>query len=133
MSNYDYLTGVLSEIAEVAGLDAALKVAEAKGGVEAHFPARAPDGHWLVEATGREAADKICAYFRCTQRGGVRLLVPLGPHKFWARARRKAAQLCQEGVSAAKAAQVVGVHTRSVWRYRARMRDREDKDQGSLF
>ncbi|MGA8169798.1 MAG: hypothetical protein WB816_03015, partial [Methylocystis sp.] len=76
MSSHDYLTGVLREIADLfpenpgEGLRAALAIAEARGGTEAHFPARAPDDHWLTRAVGREAADRICAHFRVAQRGG---------------------------------------------------------------
>jgi hypothetical protein len=138
MSAHDYLTGLLREIADLfsdpgEGLRAALAVAEAKGGREAHFPFRAPDDHWLTQAVGRAAADIICAHFRSTQRGGVRLLVPLGPHNFYARARRHAARLSREGASAAEAARLAGLHTRTVWRVRARMKDVGDDDQGSLF
>ena len=138
MSSHDYLTGVLREIADLfpenpgEGLRAALAIAEAKGGTEAHFPARAPDDHWLPRAVGREAADRICAHF-AVGRGGVRLEVPLGPHRFYARARRMAAELVGKGRSTNEVARAVGVHGRTVWRIKARMRDTGDDDQGSLF
>ena len=40
-----HLPPLLNEIAEVAGVVAALAIAEARGGTRVHLPARAPDGH----------------------------------------------------------------------------------------
>ncbi len=133
MSDHDYLTGILREIADCAGLPAALAIAEVKGGIEAHFPARAPDNHWLTQAVGREAADKICEHFRCTARGGVRLHVPLGPHKHQARARRMAMRLLREKRSGNMIARMVGVDISTVKRIKRRLRDVEGDDQGRLF
>jgi hypothetical protein len=137
VSDYHYLPGILREIADVAGLPAALAIAEVKGGTRVHFPARAPDGHWLPELVGREAADKLCAYFRTrataqggtrpTVNGGVYELVPLGPKNFYARARRKAAELTAQGMTRERVAAQLGVHMRTVQRYRARERDEEPR------
>ncbi|MBX3527539.1 MAG: hypothetical protein KF904_15150, partial [Rhodoblastus sp.] len=74
-----HLPPLLNEIAEVAGVVAAVAIAEARGGTRVHFPARAPDGHWLVALVGREAADELCAHFRATQAGGSYVLIPVGP------------------------------------------------------
>lgn len=130
-----YLPALLAEIAEAAGLPAALKIADARGGTRVHFPARAPDGHWLPELVGREAADKICRLYHTTGHGGVEQLVPLGPKGFYARARRMAEQLTRDGVSREEVARRLGVHIRSVQRYRGRLRDIEKRDpvQGRLF
>ncbi|MBY6244182.1 helix-turn-helix domain-containing protein [Methylosinus sp. Sm6] len=132
MSEYHYLPGLLREIADVAGLPAALAIAEEKGGARVHFPARASEAHWLVRLIGREAADKLCEHFRTAQ-GGARELVPLGPRNFYAQARRKAARLAEEGCSREEVARRLGVHIRTVQRYRARGRDEGDSRQGRLF
>ncbi|WP_210332650.1 helix-turn-helix domain-containing protein [Methylosinus sp. H3A] len=143
MSDYHYLPGILREIADVAGLSAALAIADKKGGARTFFPARAPDGHWLPQLVGREAADKICTYFRRRDRtdgverasldAGTYMLIPLGPKNFYAKARRRAVELTAEGWSREEVARRLGIHIRSVQRYRGRMRDETDGPQGSLF
>lgn len=133
MSDHDYLTGLLREIADIAGLPAALAIAECKGGIEAYFPAEVCDDHWLVKACGREAAAKICAHFCCTGRGGMRLHVPLGPHRHHARARRLVSKILREHGSKSKAARAAGVDISTVKRIKRRLRDVEGDPQGSLF
>lgn len=133
VSDHDYLPAVLAEIAEVAGIAAALAIADARGGTRVHFPARAPDEHWLPRLVGREAADKLCAHFRVTMSGGVTVLVPLGPKNFYKRARRRAGEMFAKGSSNAEVAKAIGVHCRSIERYRARERDVRGSDQGRLF
>lgn len=134
-ADFGYLPALLAEIAEVAGLPAALAIAEAKGGINAHFPAHAPDGHWLVECVGRKRADRLCAHFRTTRQSGagVTLLVPLGPRNFYARARRRAMELTEEGASREEVAQQLGVHVRTIQRHRGRLRDLQSRKQGRLF
>lgn len=72
------LPGILAEIAEVAGPEAALKVAQARGGTKAYFSARPREDNWLVAAVGSETAAQIGAYF-ASGHGGIELDVPLGP------------------------------------------------------
>lgn len=124
-----HLPPLLNEIAEVAGVVAAVQIAEARGGTRVHFPARAPDGHWLVELVGREAADKLCAHFRATEAGGCHVDVPLGPKNFYAQARRRAREL--RGVkSNAAIALELRVSERVVRKW---FEDRADDRQGNLF
>lgn len=129
--DYHYLPGVLHEIATVAGLPAALEIADRYGGTRLHFPSRAPAGHWLEQLVGREAADKLCDHFRSRGRGGYSVEIPLGPKNFYMRARRKAVELKRQGVSGYEIARRVGVTSRSVRNYLADAK--EDPDQGSLF
>ena len=124
-----HLPPLLNEIAEVAGVVAALAIAEARGGTRVHFPARAPDGHWLVALVGREAADKLCAHFRSTQAGGCHVDVPLGPKNFYAQARRRALEMRDEK-SKAQIALELRVSERVVRKW---FEDRTDERQGSLF
>lgn len=124
-----HLPPLLNEIAEVAGVVAALQIAEARGGTRVHFPARAPDGHWLVELVGREAADKLCVHFQVDRRRGNRVDVPLGPKNFYARARRQALALRDEK-SVMQIALELQVSDRVVRKW---FEDRTDDRQGSLF
>lgn len=126
------LPELLAEIADVAGLPAALKIAKARGGARTHFPAQAPDGHWLVETVGREAADKLCRHFRTRERGGVELLVPIGPTGFYRCARLEFERLVAQDISVSDAARRVGVHLRTAryWRAKSHLRS---KRQGDLF
>lgn len=129
MSERLHLPPLLNEIAEAAGVIAAVQIAEARGGTRVHFPAYAPDGHWLVELVGREAADKVCAHFRTTANGGYYVFVPVGPKNFYARARRRALEL-RGRRSAAETALELGVTLRVVFKWWA---DKPDDRQGSLF
>lgn len=124
-----HLPPLLNEIAEVAGVVAAVAIADARGGTRAHFPARAPDGHWLVELVGREAADKLCAHFRATAAGGSYLSIPVGPKNFYSRARRRALEM-RESHSASAVALDLGVSERIVYKWWA---DKPDDRQGRLF
>lgn len=62
--SYDWLPPLLAEIAEVAGLDAALALAEARGGSRITIPARPRPDHWFAQTVGMEAAEKIAAFYR---------------------------------------------------------------------
>lgn len=134
------LTGVLLEIAEVAGEPAAALIAGARGGRSVYIPARAPDKHWLVETVGRAAADKICAHFAVDKRRGARIDIPLATGGAYATLRRAVAkrlhELDRDGKSSTAQAQQVGVTQRTVHRHR-RIHRGENKSrggrQGGLF
>ena len=55
-----WLPVILREIADSAGLEAALKLAEAKGGTRIYVPKTSGARHWLTELLGRPAADAVC-------------------------------------------------------------------------
>ncbi|MDR3437163.1 hypothetical protein [Telmatospirillum sp.] len=126
------LPPILTEIAEVAGVVAALQVANAKGGGPAYF--RAADnlepGYWLVDAVGLEAAQKIIKRF-----GAGTIEIPLGPlagnrNRLWT-AIQKA---LKDGESVATVARLVGVHVRTVHRHKSgRFGNVPDEQQGRLF
>lgn len=132
--DYSFLPPVLEEIAGVAGLPAALALAERWGGSRVHFPARAGDNNWLVQTVGREAADKLCAHFRTTARGGFQIGIPLGPVKFYARARKTALEMLAQGVSTYEIARTLHIARSTVQRAKGGARDLSPDDkQGSLF
>lgn len=131
------LPGILQEISDVAGEDAAVAIARAVGGTRQYIPSRAGPNHWLVRTVGREKADKICRHFALetdTGRGlGNNFLIPLGPAGTTRGVRRQLAQALDKGVSTREAARVAGVHERTAWRMKAKLRNAADSDQGELF
>jgi len=131
------LPGLLGDIARIAGLTAALAIAERVGGTRVSIPVRATDDHWLVEAVGREAATKICDHFRILapdgrESGAVHVVIPRGPAGCLAKARRRLARELDAGVSAREAARRAGLSERAAFRMRARHRVGDDS-QGELF
>lgn len=131
------LPGLLGEIAEVAGLAAALALAERVGGTRVTIPSRAGDDHWLVETVGREAADLICDHLRILapdgrEAGARHVQIPLGPTGLLANARVRLVKELEAGTSAREAARRVGMSERTAFRMRARLRG-DDDSQGELF
>ena len=127
----------LEELARIAGEVAVAQLTEACGGTRIYIPARAPDGHWLVELVGRAAADKLCAHFMQDGRG-THLMLPLGPHVGRHRQLQRVIakrihELDQEGRSAAEIARAVRVHQRTVHRHRSAHRADGDDRQGKLL
>jgi hypothetical protein len=115
------LRGILAEIAEIAGRDAALKLARAKGGVEKVYipePENLCVDHWLVETLGWKAALRLARRF-----GPDRISIPLGPFAF-RRPRSRAAlrDALAEGSSTAEAARRAGVSQRTARRWRLERR-----------
>ncbi len=128
-SRFADFPNVMSEIAEVAGLPAAWEIVRAMGGREVYIPASVAGDHWLVELVGIAAAEKICSHY-AVNGSGHRLLIPMA--KQAAQAQRMVKAL-EDGMSAPNAASAAGMHVRSAYRYRARLKDGKDKDQGNLF
>lgn len=130
-----WLPDTLAEIADVIGVDAALRLADARGGGRVTIPSRAPEGHWLVGLIGREAADQLCAHFRTLSpegaARGVELDLPRGPTGTLASARRRIAQAMADGASAEAAARHAGMSRRTA--YRMKKRRTGDDKQGRLF
>jgi hypothetical protein len=131
------LPGVLAEIAELVGDQAALTIASRAGGTRIYFPAKADDKHWLVASIGRAAADKVCAHFTVDERRGQRIEIPLyvgGSYRQLVRAiAERTHKMDKEGASSTEIARKVGVTQRSVHRHRARHRGKKDGKQGSLL
>ncbi len=112
---FDYLPLLLSEIAHAAGLDAALKVATAKGGTKAYFPLRPLADHWLTLAVGAEAAAKICTKI-CNGDHGIELEVPMGPNASNRARWTQIKTLSDQGYSKPRIARIVGCHYKTVGR-----------------
>lgn len=132
------LPGVLAEIAELVGDAAALAIAAHAGGTRVYFPASPSEDHWLVEAIGQPAAQKLCKYFAVDLRRGQRVEIPLavgGSYRQWLRAvQKRVHQLDAEGLSSFEIARKVGITQRAVHRARAKHRGSKPGDrQHSLF
>ncbi len=128
------LPPLLAEIAEVVGIDAALAIAEAKGGQRVTIPGRLSNGHWLVKAIGRDKAEQISAHFVAGSGGRLGLDIPLGPTGSYLAERRRrhrlVTQALADGATTNQAAQRAGITRRSVFRQKTH---RHHKGQGSLF
>lgn len=133
--SYDWLAPLLAEIADVAGLPAALALAEARGGSRITIPARPGPDHWIVRTIGAEAAERLCAHFRVGECGtkGATIELPVGPSGSAAAIRAKIDGLLRQGVSADKIAVSMRVHRTTVFRRKARIDGPHDPRQTSMF
>lgn len=118
--SYTWLAPLLSEIAEVAGLDAALALAAARGGSRVSFPAKLPKTHWLIDCVGLEAATLICEEFRGGTYGGV-VDLPVGPTGSANAVRREVDRMIKAGMSADQIAMKMKVHRTTVFRRKANL------------
>ncbi|MEQ1697387.1 MAG: hypothetical protein ABL901_16265 [Hyphomicrobiaceae bacterium] len=126
---YDGLPGLIAELAEVAGLNAALALATARGGNRIYIPAKAADDHWLVATVGRPAADKIMTYYAT----GVELDLPRGPTGLRAETWRRLYRMLDEGCSSSQITRALGISRDMVKHHRAKLRTQAVTAQMSLF
>lgn len=138
-ASFDGLPEVLREIAAVAGLEAATRLAWARGGTIVKIPRRAGPRHWLVDCLGRKAADAICAHY-CVQDadgraiGGFRLQIPLAGTGTLAQTRRRLAKDLESGeLGVRAAARRNGVHERTAWRVKRKLAQPGSAGQPDLF
>jgi len=111
------INGVFKELAEVAGVDAAIRLSALKGGVRVYIPESGalPEDHWLIEAIGQEPGRKIADRF-----GGGHFTVPMGP---LAGNRNKMREIIRQaleaGMTVDQVAIACGVHRRTVLRHKS--------------
>lgn len=127
------LPGILAEIADLVGVEAALKVAQSHGGTRVTIPPKAQEGHWLTDLLGLEAANQICEGLAVIDADGrltglQNCVIPRGSASLIKTARQKAAAALASGKSAREAARISGLHERTIWRMKS-----EDSRQGRLF
>lgn len=126
------LPGVLGAIARVAGEEAALAIAEARGGTEVYIPPVPPKDHWLSKLVGHETALEIADYLTCGI-SGMRLELPSGPAGHAAQMRAKVDAMLREGRSERDIALSTGYTIRGVRRRRARLGRIADTRQLDFF
>lgn len=111
----DLLPGVLREVAEAAGLAAALRLAGEFGGTEIWVPETLTPDHRLAKALGRDAAGAVVRLY-----GRGHLLVPLGPLADAGRKRREIMAMIEKGRPASEIARALRCHVRTVYRTKSR-------------
>lgn len=125
---YDWLPPLLAEIAEVTSLDAALALAERRGGSRISIPAKMQADHWIAQTIGIAHASALAEHFRGGN-GGAQLDLPVG---LASQARKRIDALLDQGVSADQIAAQLRVHRTTVFRRKAALATKDDR-QGSLF
>lgn len=132
----EHLPALLAEIAEVAGLEAALAVARAKGGVPARFCSRLGPENWLVQAVGMEKAELLSQHFT-SKRGRIEFDIPLGPTGSYKRDMMARAEAMQRALASGQktthTARALGITRRSVQRFNEKLGTVKDPDQPDLF
>jgi hypothetical protein len=120
------LPGILAQIADIAGEDAALAVAAARGGTQVYIPPVPDREHWLARLVGHNAAKQIADRLTCGV-GGMRVDLPLGPKGAAARLRAKVDRMIDENRSERDIALATGYTIRGVRRRRAMRRPGDDR------
>jgi hypothetical protein len=126
------LPNVLAEIAEVAGVTAALQLSRARAGNTVYIPlpeSLTPD-HWLVGIVGMEAATAIATRFSSDQ-----ISIPLAGNGARGSVWRALRAAISEGRKTGEAARLVGVSDRTIRRHRNGHSGQvvTDLRQGKLF
>ena len=119
---------LLPKIAEAIGMDAALRIAEARGGARVSIPGRAelkPD-HWLVQAVGREKAEIVRQLLAST--GAQDFYIPLGEFSAFAGGRRQIMRRMYQLIDEGRSDDAIARELRISWRtvHRARRRRRQE-------
>lgn len=122
------LPALLREVAEIAGIPAALRLAQAKGGTRVYVPRRLPADHWLVEIIGMEAASALQRRY-----SGEKIDIPLGIGGSMQNARAIARQALDGGASVAQAALAAGLTERGVYKLMSREERKVSDRQLRLF
>lgn len=127
-----HLPAILAEIAEVAGEDAALAIAGARGGTQIYLPPVPAPDHWLSILIGHDAAKAVCDRLTCGV-GGLRVDLPLGPTGRAAKARAIVDRMLREGRSERDIALATGYAIRGIRKRRAMLNLPRDDRQLPLF
>lgn len=115
---FDGLPPTLRQVAEVAGIEAAARLARDHGGTEIYIRRTLDMEHVLVKSVGMEAAASILERF-----GPGALEVPLWLSGRGQQMARRIMEMLEAGHSEAKIARALQCHIRTVRRYRTRVRD----------
>lgn len=127
------LPGVLREIADIAGEEAALAVAAARGGTQIYLPTVPPIDHWLCRLIGVKQARAVAEHLTCGIYG-CRIELPLGPAGHAAKARATVDAMLMEGRSERDIAIATGYSVRGIRMRRKRLGRPPDQDrQLSMF
>lgn len=120
--NLDGLT-VFETIEELIGYPLTIKLCRQHGGRDKYIPFNAADDHWLVLCVGRDAADTLCMHFSAGIRSGSRLLLPMGKVQEGQKSASTICNMTDKGRTANEIASKLGVHVRTVYRARKKLKD----------
>ncbi|WP_439532061.1 helix-turn-helix domain-containing protein [Polymorphobacter sp.] len=120
MSGVQTSSPVVAELIAVIGEEAYFELGRAAGGSMFYVPRHFPDGHWLVKAIGRTAAELLSEYFH-----GTYLVLPVREWRRFAIAR-----LAERGFSGDTIARELRLSRSSVYEALAGARDQREP---SLF
>ena len=110
------VTGTIGQIADIIGIDAAVRLCQAVGGVSWYIPHKAGTDHSFVKIIGQEAWSALCAAY-----GGTRLNLPQGDAQI---KRQQAKELLEAGkLSVRQIALQTGLTERTISRLRGQNRD----------
>jgi len=117
------MVGLLGEIEEIVGTEAAMKIAFAYGGSRVDIPADPPSDHWLIECIGEPLARRLCKELRVIdadghQQGMRHIVLPLGPASTFDHLKQAFLAALKLGVPVRKAAHRIGITDRTAWRWR---------------
>lgn len=127
------LPAILAEIAEVAGYDAAIAIADVRGGTQIYIPPAPDADHWLCRLIGYEAAQKVADRFTGGVGIGRRVDLPLGPSGHQARVRARVDAMLREGRSERDIALATRYSTRGIRKRRQQLGVTEPERQLSLL
>ncbi len=111
------LPALMVEIAEVAGVEAAITICDRYGGNRVYIPRYANDHHWLTQCVGRAAANAICEHFASPS--GIELELPTGARLNRAQRRLRLEQMIKDGCKSPEITRRLGVTRRQVKRVAA--------------
>lgn len=131
----------LDRIAEVAGLEAAMLLADEVGGTRISFPRYVTTDHWLSQLIGITAAKAVCDEFKQLsadnrERGSGEMILPRGPANMYQKAKARFFDLRENGISVRRSAMQVSITERTAWRWEHERKHglgHENPDQLFLF
>jgi len=128
--------GILAEIADVAGEEAALAVARVRGGTQIYIPPVPANDHWLCALIGRDEAVAVCD--KLTDGVGSRRAdVPMGQYSAYRAESRHRYTLMDEMINAQKSEREIALATgytaRAIRRRVAKLGKPADERQMSLL
>jgi len=118
---YVWLADLYRQIAEGAGLESALGLARARGGLRISVPRNPRAAPWIGEAMGEEGAALLCELY-----GGELIDLPADPVSGQgrnARARRLREAIREGALSANEIAMMSSVTRRAVFKAKAQLRE----------
>lgn len=117
---------ILAQVQEIAGLDAALQLARARGGRRMYCPAT-PTPELIIQI-GEGAANALSQLYP-----NEMINVPLGPYGAAQAARRIADGAIRDGASLSEAARLSGLTERTILNRKQKLRSKISSAQGRLF